>query len=129
MRFSSEFRFCRENRDHLIALRRAFRRYPIVAEVPHPSWEAGEARAVLIDYHLGLVSPDLVLTSGIGYARIGRNDDGEALLRRAEKAGRFADRIFLIAHSTAEAASLRSRMAPESVTPAQPGFDFTRAVA
>jgi len=85
MEFPWSFRFTAENREFLIALRRAFHEFPLVAEMRHESWLLEEALGTLIDYRVGFVNVDLppyarsmpptaYLTSPVGYVRMhGRN--------------------------------------------------------
>jgi len=85
MQFPWTFRYTGENREHLIALRRAFHEFPLVAEMRHSSWLHEEALGTLIDYRVGFVNIDQApytkamppasqLTSAIGYVRLhGRN--------------------------------------------------------
>jgi uncharacterized protein YecE (DUF72 family) len=85
MQFPWAFRYTEENRSHLIALRRAFHEFPLVAEMRHASWSSDEALGTLIDYRIGFVNidqpaytnampPTAQLTSRIGYVRLhGRN--------------------------------------------------------
>ncbi|HTR39814.1 MAG TPA: DUF72 domain-containing protein [Bryobacteraceae bacterium] len=85
IQFPWTFRYTTENREFLIALRRAFHEFPLVAEMRHGSWLAEEALGTLIDYHIGFANidqaaytkampPSAVLTSPIGYVRLhGRN--------------------------------------------------------
>jgi len=85
MQFPWTFRYTEENREFLIALRRAFHEFPLVAEMRHTSWLHEEALGTLIDYHIGFANidqagytnampPASVLTSRIGYVRLhGRN--------------------------------------------------------
>ena len=85
MQFPWTFRFTEENRGHLIALRRAFHEFPLVAEMKHSSWLHEEALGTLIDYRIGFANidqapytkgmpPASILTSRIGYVRLlGRN--------------------------------------------------------
>jgi uncharacterized protein YecE (DUF72 family) len=85
MQFPWTFRYTEENRDFLIALRRAFHEFPLVAEMRHSSWLHEEALGTLIDYHIGFANIDQaaytkampaasILTSSIGYVRLhGRN--------------------------------------------------------
>lgn len=85
MQFPWSFRYTEENRGHLIALRRAFHEFPLVAEMRHASWLHEEALGTLIDYRIGFVNidqpaytkgmpPASLLTSRIGYVRLhGRN--------------------------------------------------------
>jgi uncharacterized protein YecE (DUF72 family) len=87
IQFPWTFRYTVENREYLIALRRAFHEVPLVAEMRHASWLHEEALGTLIDYHIGFVNidqaaytkampPSSVLTSPIGYVRLhGRNPD------------------------------------------------------
>ncbi len=85
MQFPWSFRYTQENRAFLIALRRAFHEFPLVAEMRHASWLHEEALGTLIDYRVGFVNidqapftkgmpPASLLTSRIGYVRLhGRN--------------------------------------------------------
>lgn len=87
LQFPWAFRFTVENREFLIALRRAFHEFPMAVEMRHASWLAEEALGTLIDYRLGYVCidqpeharampPTAVATSSIGYVRLhGRNPD------------------------------------------------------
>jgi uncharacterized protein YecE (DUF72 family) len=87
MQFPWSFRYTEENRSHLIALRRAFHEFPLVAEMRHSSWLQEEALGTLIDYRVGFVNidqapytkgmpPASMLTSRIGYVRLhGRNPE------------------------------------------------------
>jgi len=74
MRYPAAFRFSVENRDFLIEVRRAFHEFPLVAELPHPSWTLDEALGVLMDYRVGFCNLDpsrgAVITSPVGYARL-----------------------------------------------------------
>ncbi|MBL8229585.1 MAG: DUF72 domain-containing protein [Bryobacterales bacterium] len=88
MQFPWSFRFTQENRDYFIRLRRAFHRYPLVAEMRHSSWMCEEALGTFIDYHVGFANidqpesvkampPTSYLTSSTGYVRLhGRNSEG-----------------------------------------------------
>lgn len=85
MQFPWSFRYTEENRTFLIALRRAFHEFPLVAEMRHSSWLHEEALGTLIDYRIGFANidqapytkgtpPTSALTSRIGYVRLhGRN--------------------------------------------------------
>lgn len=85
MQFPWTFRYTEENRAFLIALRRAFHEFPLVAEMRHSSWLHEEALGTLIDFRIGFANidqapytngmpPASVLTSRIGYVRLhGRN--------------------------------------------------------
>jgi uncharacterized protein YecE (DUF72 family) len=85
MQFPWTFRYTEENRAFLIALRRAFHEFPLVAEMRHSSWMHEEALGTLIDYRIGFANidqapytkgmpPASLLTSRIGYVRLhGRN--------------------------------------------------------
>jgi uncharacterized protein YecE (DUF72 family) len=85
LQFPWAFRYTEENRAFLIALRRAFHEFPLVAEMRHASWLHEEALGTLIDYRIGFVNIDQApyikgmpptsrLTSRIGYVRLhGRN--------------------------------------------------------
>ena len=58
MQFPWTFRYTEENRELLIALRRAFHEFPLVAEMRHSSWTHEEALGTLIDYHVGFANID-----------------------------------------------------------------------
>lgn len=85
MQFPWSFRYTAENRDHLIRLRRAFREFPVVAEMRHISWSFDEAVGTFIDHRIGFCNidqpsytkampPTSFLTSATGYVRLhGRN--------------------------------------------------------
>ena len=85
MQFPWTFRYTEENRAFLIALRRAYHEFPLVAEMRHSSWMHEEALGTLIDYRIGFANidqapytkgmpPASLLTSRIGYVRLhGRN--------------------------------------------------------
>jgi len=85
MQFPWSFRYTEENRAFMIALRRAFHEFPLVAEMRHSSWLHEEALGTLIDYRVGFANidqapytkgmpPASLLTSRIGYVRLhGRN--------------------------------------------------------
>ena len=85
MQFPWSFRYTEENRAFVIALRRAFHEFPLVAEMRHASWLHEEALGTLIDYRIGFANidqapytkgmpPAALLTSPIGYVRLhGRN--------------------------------------------------------
>ncbi|MEP6963543.1 MAG: DUF72 domain-containing protein [Acidobacteriota bacterium] len=87
MQFPWSFRFNEENRDFFIRLRRAFREFPLVAEMRHSSWMAEEAQGVFLDYKVGFCNidqpeytrampPTALLTSNVGYVRLhGQNPD------------------------------------------------------
>lgn len=85
MQFPWTFRYTEENREYLIALRRTFHEFPLVAEMRHGSWTHEEALGTLIDYRIGFanidqaaytkaMAPSSFVTSAIGYVRLhGRN--------------------------------------------------------
>ena len=81
MQFPWAFRFNRENRDFLIALRRTFCEFPLAAEFRHDSWLADEAVTTLVDYRVSFVNvdqpqfframpPAALLTSGVAVVRL-----------------------------------------------------------
>ena len=107
MQFPWTFRYTEENREHLIALRRAFHEFPLVAEMRHSSWMHAEALGTLIDYRVGFVNIDQApytnamppashLTSAIGYVRLhGRNpQDWQREFGRAPKATAAHDYLY-----------------------------------
>jgi uncharacterized protein YecE (DUF72 family) len=107
MQFPWTFRYTEENREHLIALRRAFHEFPLVAEMRHSSWMHEEALGTLIDYRVGFVNIDQApytkamppaahLTSAIGYVRLhGRNpQDWQREFGRATKAAAAHDYLY-----------------------------------
>ncbi len=85
MQFPWSFKFTAENREFFIKLRRAFREFPLVAEMRHSSWMAEEAIGTFLDYRVGFCNidqpeytrampPTAFLTSEVGYVRLhGRN--------------------------------------------------------
>jgi len=98
MQFPWTFRYTEENREHLIALRRAFHEFPLVAEMRHGSWTQEEALGTLIDYRIGFANidqaaytkattPSSFVTSAVGYVRLhGRNpQDWQREFGRAPK--------------------------------------------
>ncbi len=107
MQFPWTFRYTEENREHLIAVRRAFHEFPLVAEMRHASWMHEEALGTLIDHHVGFVNidqaaytkattPSALLTSSIGYVRLhGRNpQDWQREFGRAAGAGAAHDYLY-----------------------------------
>jgi uncharacterized protein YecE (DUF72 family) len=90
MQFPWAFKFTEENRDFLIALRRAFHEFPLVAEMRHASWSFDEALGVLVDYKIGFCNidqpaytsampPTAHLTSNIAYVRLHGRHPANAL--------------------------------------------------
>jgi uncharacterized protein YecE (DUF72 family) len=85
MQFPWSFRYTRENREHLISLRRTFHEFPLAAEMRHASWMLDEAVGTFIDYRIGFCNidqpsytrampPTAFLTAATGYVRLhGRN--------------------------------------------------------
>lgn len=107
MQFPWSFRYTDENRQFLIALRRAFHEFPLVAEMRHNSWTHEEALGTLIDYRIGFANidqapytkampPASFLTSSIGYVRLhGRNpQDWQREFGRAAKAPAAHDYLY-----------------------------------
>ncbi len=119
MQFPAWFRFTGENRNFLIRLRRAFARFPLVAEMQHTSWMREEALGVLIDYQVGFchidplppgfaLPPRVWLTSSIGYVRLhGRNLTAPSLPTGASGRG-AAGRAYL--YTTEELAEWKERI-------------------
>jgi uncharacterized protein YecE (DUF72 family) len=81
MQFPWSYRFNRENRDHLIRLKKTFASYALVAEMRHDSWLADEAVGVLIDHSIGFcnidqpqfghsMAPAALVTTPVGYVRL-----------------------------------------------------------
>lgn len=81
MQFPWAFRFNRENREFLIALRRQFHEFPLAAEFRHESWQSDEAVTTLVNYRLSFVNidqpqyframpPSALLTSGVAVVRM-----------------------------------------------------------
>jgi len=79
--FPAAFRFTRENREHLIRVRRALHPLPMVGEFHHESWTSCEGRGTLIDYHIGFCNldqpqsvtatpPTAFLTWKVGYVKL-----------------------------------------------------------
>ncbi|MEO8096500.1 MAG: DUF72 domain-containing protein [Acidobacteriota bacterium] len=90
MQFPWSYRFNEENRDFFIRLRRAFREFPLVAEMRHSSWMAEEAQGVFLDYKVGFCNidqpeytrampPTALLTSNVGYVRLHGQNPQNAL--------------------------------------------------
>ena len=85
MQFPFSFRRTRENREYLARLGRAFRHYPLVAEVRHSSWNTQSALDWFGDHGIGFCNidqpqlnhslpPTAHVTSPVGYVRLhGRN--------------------------------------------------------
>ena len=85
MQFPWSFKLNKENRDHLVRLKRAFGHFPLVAEFRHSSWNSHPALDLLIDQRIGFCNidqprldhclpPTAHVTSPIGYVRFhGRN--------------------------------------------------------
>jgi uncharacterized protein YecE (DUF72 family) len=81
LEFPWAYRFNHENREFLIALRRAFHEFRLAAEFLHESWLAEEALAVLAKYRISFVNvdqpayfrgmpPAAVLTTSLGIVRL-----------------------------------------------------------
>lgn len=81
MRFPWSFRFNKENRDFLIAMRRTFHEFPLAAELRHESWTYDEALGVLMDHRVGFCNIDQPaglratpakswITAPVGYVRL-----------------------------------------------------------
>jgi uncharacterized protein YecE (DUF72 family) len=131
MQFPWSFRYTRENREYLIALRRAFHEFPLVAEMRHESWMSGEATGTLIDYHVGFCNldqpehvrsmpPTAFLTSPVAYFRLhGRerawwwNEYRQSTIPQEER--NRTGRTQGYAYSPAELAAWRERV--EQVAP------------
>ena len=85
MQFPWSFRRTDENREWLDDLARAFRKFPLVLEVRHESWNTPEFFAELVERGIGFVNidqplfkksikPSATVTSPVGYIRVhGRN--------------------------------------------------------
>jgi uncharacterized protein YecE (DUF72 family) len=85
MQFPWTFRYTEENRAFFIKLRRAFREFPLAAEMRHGSWAHDEAVGTFIDHRVGFCNidqasytkampPTEFVTSPISYVRLhGRN--------------------------------------------------------
>lgn len=121
MQFPWAFRFTPENQDFLIRLRRCFREFPLVAEMRHSSWLAGEAQGTLLDYKIGFCNidqpvytsampPTAILTSGVGYVRLhGRNPQNSlGKFANQNSASRSAQNDYL--YSEAELAEWQTRV-------------------
>jgi len=107
MQYPWTFRYTEENRQHLIAVRRAFHEFPLVAELRHSSWMHEEALGTLIDHNVGFANidqapytkampPTSVLTSAIAYVRLhGRNpQDWQREFGKAPKAVAAHDYLY-----------------------------------
>jgi uncharacterized protein YecE (DUF72 family) len=120
-RFPWSFRFTRENRDAVIALRRAFHEFPLAAEFRHTSWSLDEAVGTLMDFRIGFcnvdqpagakaMSPAAWVTAATGYVRLlGRggedwtNDQAAAnYLYTPHELGQWQARIDRISSFTAD---------------------------
>jgi uncharacterized protein YecE (DUF72 family) len=85
LQFPWSFRRTDENREWLDDLSRTFRRFPLVLEVRHESWNTPEFFAELVERGIGFVNidqplfkksikPSAAVTSSVGYIRVhGRN--------------------------------------------------------
>jgi uncharacterized protein YecE (DUF72 family) len=114
MKFPERFAFNVENRQFLVALRRCFQGFPLVAELPHDSWLAQEALGTLIDYHIGFCNLDLppadhamppsaYLTTGVGYFKLRAGNahlysyaEMEEWKRRIVRVQRFANAVYVV---------------------------------
>lgn len=115
MQFPWGFRYSEENRNHFLALRRAFHEFPLAAEFRHDSWMTEEAVGTLIDYRVGFANldqalaphsmpPTAFLTTGTGYVRL--NGRGDSYLysenelhdwkARIETVARYAKHVHVI---------------------------------
>jgi uncharacterized protein YecE (DUF72 family) len=119
MQFPWTFRYTEENRAFFIKLRRAFREFPLVAEMRHSSWSHDEAVGTLIDHRVGFCNidqaqytkampPTEFVTSPIAYARLhGRNpEDWKQEFGRADKPAARHDYLY----TTAELTEWRERI-------------------
>jgi uncharacterized protein YecE (DUF72 family) len=127
MQFPANFRFTAENRTFLIALRRAFRGLPLVAELRHSTWMEEDALATLIDYHIGFCNidqpdhsrampPTAFLTSSVGYVRLcGRDaaapyqyseEELSEWVHRVRKVHRYSKNTFVVFGNDSGAKSL-----------------------
>ncbi|HEV2200294.1 MAG TPA: DUF72 domain-containing protein [Bryobacteraceae bacterium] len=121
MQFPWAFRFTAENREFLIRLRRAFHEFPLVSEMRHASWLAGEAVGTFLDYRIGFCNidqpeytsampPTAYLTSGVGYVRLhGRNPKNAlgGFQRRGEPSTRMRQHDYLYSEAELEEWSKR----------------------
>lgn len=125
MQFPWGFRFSEENRNHFLALRRAFHEFPLAAEFRHDSWMSDEAVGTLIDYRVAFVNvdqapaprampPTAFLTTGTGYVRFEGRGPGylypEAELRewktRIDSIARHAKHVHVVFANEFEGRSL-----------------------
>lgn len=113
MQFPWTFRYTEENRAFFIKLRRAFREFPLVAEMRHSSWSHDEAVGTLIDHRVGFCNidqaqytkampPTEFVTSPIAYARLhGRNpEDWKQEFGTAEKPAARHDYLYSMVELT-----------------------------
>jgi len=113
MQFPWTFRYTEENRAFFIKLRRAFREFPLVAEMRHSSWSHDEAVGTLIDHRVGFCNidqaqytkampPTEFVTSPIAYARLhGRNpEDWKQEFGAADKPAARHDYLYSMAELT-----------------------------
>jgi uncharacterized protein YecE (DUF72 family) len=119
MQFPWTFRYTEENRAFFIKLRRAFREFPLVAEMRHSSWSHDEAIGTLIDHRVAFCNidqaqytkampPTEFVTSPIAYARLhGRNpEDWKQEFGQADKPMARHDYLY----TTAELTEWRDRI-------------------
>jgi uncharacterized protein YecE (DUF72 family) len=116
MEFPWSFRFTQENKEYLIALRRAFHEFPLATEMRHASWMREEALGTLIDYNVGICNidqpesmkampPTSFLTSATGYVRLHGRQGANSLYTpeelaewkgRIEKISRYSKATYIV---------------------------------
>ena len=120
MQFAWSFRYTEENRAFLIALRRAFHEFPLVAEMRHGSWLSEEATGLLTDHRVGFCNidqaaytkampPTALVTSPIGYVRLHGRNPGDWMKEFGQADATVARHDYL--YGTAELLEWRDRIA------------------
>lgn len=154
MEFPWEFRFTKENRDHLLGVRRAFREFPLAAEMHHSSWMLDEALGTLMDHRIGFVNLDQpewartmpaasIVTSGIGYVRLhGRADaylygavELDAWCARIRRIAAHTDAVYVVSanaqkgYSLVNALELRAQLGEPALAPCELERNFPQRLA
>lgn len=154
MEFPWEFRFTRENRDHLLAVRRAFREFPLVAEMHHASWMLDEALGTLMDYRIGFANldqpewtrampPASIVTSATGYVRLhGRAEEYlynavelDAWRARIQRMAAHTDSVYVVAanarkgHALVNSLELRGQLGQPTLAPCELERNFPHRLA
>ncbi len=134
-RFDDGFRLTRANRDHLLALRRAFAEFPVAAELPHPTWHTDEGIAVAIDHKIAFAAHGRATARLAVWREPASRIDREAVCRHARRLAPYVERLLILAddaipaRALSAAAAVRSGLADLDPLPAQPEFDFGQTAA